>query len=295
MSDGGSGRLLPVDRLAIGYFGGTGLVSLAFGGLPGAGIAAAHAIAIFGITRLAAWRPRAGLAVIARAAYAVCLTPLLYAELAVINRFFTQRYFDATVQAWDAAVFGGQPSIGLSALFPWLSFSEVLHLGYFAYYAIIPAAILGVFATRGAEALQRTALAVAAAFFVSYLIFMFFPVAGPRYEFAQIGGGIGEGTLFGIVHGILEAGSSKGTAFPSSHIAASLAAVVSAGREDRRWFWLLIIPELALTAGTVYGRFHYATDALAGILLGLLVCAVLHASGSGAGGAREAEGGQPAA
>lgn len=294
MSGGRSGGLLPVDRVAIGYFGCTGLVSLAFGGLPGAGIAAAHAIAILGITRLAAWHPRAGIAAIARAAYAVLLTPLLYAELSVLNRFFTQRYFDATVQAWDAAVFGGQPSIDLSAWLPWLPFSEVLHLGYFGYYAIIPAAILGVFATRGIQAMQRTALAVAAAFFVSYLIFMFFPVAGPRYEFAQIGGEIGEGTLFGIVHGILEAGSSKGTAFPSSHIAASLAGVVAAGREDRRWFWLLIIPELALTAGTVYGRFHYATDALAGILLGLLVCAVLRAAGAGADGARAAEGGQPA-
>ncbi len=295
MSGGGTRRLLPVDRVAIGYFGCTGLIALVFGGLTGAGIAAAHAIAAFGITRLAAWRPRAGLAAVARGAYAVLLTPLLYAELAILNRFLTQRYFDATVQAWDAAVFGGQPSIDLSAWLPWLSFSEVLHLGYFGYYAIIPATILGVFATRGLEALQRTALAVAAAFFVSYLIFMFFPVAGPRYEFAQIGGEIGEGTLFGIVHGILETGSSKGTAFPSSHIAASLAGVVAAGREDRRWFWLLLIPELALTAGTVYGRFHYATDALAGILLGLLVCAALRAAEGAAAGARAAGGGQPAA
>ncbi|MCY3700556.1 MAG: phosphatase PAP2 family protein [Gemmatimonadetes bacterium] len=294
MSGGRGGGLLPVDRVAIGYFGCTGLISLAFGGLSGAGIAAAHAIAVFGITRLAAWHPRAGLAAIARGAYAVLLTPLLYAELAVLNRFLTQRYFDATVQAWDAAMFGGQPSIGLSAWLPWLPFSEVLHLGYFAYYAIIPAAILGVFATRGIEAMQRTALAVATAFFVSYLVFMFFPVAGPRYEFAQIVGEIGEGTLFGIVHGILEAGSSKGTAFPSSHIAASLAGVMAAGREDRRWFWLLIIPELALTAGTVYGRFHYAADALAGILLGLLICAVLRAADGAADGARAAESGQPA-
>ncbi|WP_419861388.1 phosphatase PAP2 family protein [Candidatus Palauibacter sp.] len=295
MSGGVRRRLLPVDRVAIGYFGWTGLVALVFGGLSGAGIAAAHAIAIFGITRLAAWHPRAGLAAIARGAYAVLITPLLYAELSVLNRFFTQRYFDATVQAWDAALFGGQPSIDLSAWLPWLSFSEVLHLGYFGYYAIIPAAILGVFATRGIEAFQRTALAVASAFFAAYLIFMFFPVAGPRYEFVQIGGSIGEGTLFGIVHGILEAGSSKGTAFPSSHIAASLAGVVAAGREDRRWFWLLLIPELALTAGTVYGRFHYATDALAGILLGLLVCAVLRRTGSGAEGIRVVGGGQPAA
>lgn len=291
---GGKG-LLPVDRLAIGYFGGTGVFSLAFGGLPGAGIAAAHALAILGIRRLAPWRPRRGPAAIARGAYPVLLTPLLYAELAILNRFLTQRYFDTTVQAWDGYLFGGQPSIDLSAWLPWLPFSEVLHLGYFAYYGIVPAAVLGAFATRGIEAMQRTALAVAAAFFASYLIFIFFPVAGPRYEFAQIAGEISEGTLFGIIHGILEAGSSKGTAFPSSHIAASLAAVVAAGREDRRWFWILLIPEIALTLGTVYGRFHYATDALAGILLGLLVCAVLRAADSRAKGPPAMEGGQPAA
>lgn len=291
----GGKRLLPVDRLAIGYFACTGLFALAFGGLPGAGIAAVHALVAFCIARLGAWHPGGGPAAVVRAAYAVLLTPLLYAELAVLNRFLTQRFFDATVQAWDGAVFGGQPSMDLSAWLPWLPFSEVLHLGYFAYYAIAPIAILGVFATRGVEAMQRTALAVAAAFFASYLIFIFFPVAGPRYEFAQIGGEISDGTLFGIVHGILEAGSSKGTAFPSSHIAASLAAVVAAGREDRRWFWLLLVPETALTLGTVYGRFHYATDALAGILLGLLVCAVLCLTDSGSEGARETAGGQPAA
>lgn len=289
------GRLLPVDRLAIGYFGCTGLFALVFGGLSGAGIAAAHALAMFGISRLASWHPGRGPAAIVRGAYAVLLTPLLYAELAVLNRFLTQRYFDTTVQAWDAALFGGQPSMDLSAWLPWLAFSEVLHLGYFAYYAIVPAAVLGVFATRGLEAMQRTALAVAATFFVSYAIFIVFPVAGPRYEFVQIGGDIGEGTLFGIVHGILEAGSSKGTAFPSSHIAASMAAVLAAGREDRRWFRLLLVPELALTAGTVYGRFHYATDALAGILLALLVCAVLRRTGSRHEAARETEGGQPVA
>ncbi|WP_420633361.1 phosphatase PAP2 family protein [Candidatus Palauibacter sp.] len=278
-----SGRRKPlaIDRLAIGYFGVTGLVALLFGGLPGAGITTAHALIIFGIIRLASSDPRAGLRGVIRASYAVLLTPALYAELAVLNRFVTQRYFDTTVQGWDAAMFGGQPSMELSTLLPWLPFSEVLHLGYFAYYAIVPAALIGVYRTRGFDALHRTACAVTGAFFVSYLIFTFFPVAGPRYEFVRIGGEIGDGTLYRLVHGILETGSSKGTAFPSSHIAASLAAVVAAGREDARWFWLLIVPEIALTIGTVYGRFHYAADALVGALLALAVCLAVYGPGSG--------------
>ena len=263
--------LLAIDRLAIVYFAATGLVGVAFGGLPGVVLAAAHAAIVFGIIRLASWHPAAGWRRFLRVSYAVALTPPLYAELAMLNRFFSERFFDATVQRWDAAIFGMQPSMEMSALLPWLPLSEVLHLGYFFYYAIVPVALYGVYRTRGIDALHRTAVAVAAAFFGCYLIFAFFPVAGPRYEFVPIGGVIGDGTLYGIVHGILETGSSKGTAFPSSHIAASLAGVIAAGREDARWFWLLLVPEIALTLGTVYGRFHYGVDALAGIAVALAV------------------------
>jgi len=262
--------LLAIDRLALVYFAITGLVAAVFGGLTGLGIAAIHALAVGAILALGRWQPRTGFAGFLRASWAVAVCPALYSELATLNRFLTQRFFDDVVQRWDAAIFGGQPSLYLSSVLPWVPFSETLHLGYLAYYAIVPAALIGVYVTRGFDALQRTSIAIATAFFVSYLIFMVFPVAGPRYEFEAIGGEIGRGRFYGLVHAILEGGSSKGTAFPSSHIAASLSAVLGAGREDGRWFWLLIIPEGALALGTVYGRFHYGIDAIAGLILALL-------------------------
>ncbi len=268
------GRPLAIDRLALGYLALTGLFALALGGRAGLWIAVLHASAAVGVSALSRFTPRTGLRGFARASYPVLVTPALYAELATLNRFLTERYFDDAVQVWERAVFGGQPSIELSAALPWLPLSEALHLGYVAYYAIVPLALIGVYRTRGFEALHRTAFAVAGAFFLSYLIFAVFPVAGPRYEFAPIGGRIADGTVYGVVHAILESGSSKGTAFPSSHIAASLAAVLAAGREDARWLWLLIVPEAALALGTVYGRFHYALDAVAGLLLGLMAWAV---------------------
>ncbi len=268
----GSGGLKPLDRLAIGYFAATGLLALVFGGVAGAAVGAAHAVAVLAILRLKSWRyPRASLWEFLRLSYAVLVTPAAYAELSILNRFLTERFFDATVQEWDAALFGLQPSVELSSLFPSLALSEALHLGYMAYYAIIPGALLGVYWLRGAAALHRTSCAVAAVFFVSYLGFVFFPVAGPRYEFPQIGGEIGRGAAYGLVHTILEAGSSKGTAFPSTHIGASLVAILAAGREDARLFWLLIVPQTALAIGAVYGRFHYASDAVAGIAVALLI------------------------
>lgn len=263
--------LLAIDKLAFAYFAVTGLIAAIFGGTIGLAIAAVHALIAFGLTRLKAWRSRTGFAGFMRAGYAVLLTPPLYTELATLNRFFTERYFDQLVIGWDEVLFAGQPSMYLSELLPWVPLSEAFHLGYFAYYGIVPAALIGVYKTRGFEALHRTAFCVAGAFFFCYLTFIAFPVAGPRYEFVRIGGEIADGTFYQLVHAVLESGSSKGTAFPSSHIAASLAAVLAAGREDRRWLWLLIIPEIALAVGTVYGRFHYAIDGVVGVLYALVV------------------------
>lgn len=264
-------RFVALDRFTQGYLGITAALGLGFGGGTGALIAGAHVAAILAIRGLRDRTPSSGLAGFVRGAYPVMLTPLLYKELAVLNRFLTTRFFDPTVQAWDAALFGGQPSMTLSATLPWFPLSEALHLGYGAYYAIVPAALIGVYVTRGQAALVRTAFAVASAFFLCYLAFIAYPVAGPRYEFERIGGALSDGSFYNFVHVILEGGSSKGTAFPSSHIAASLSAVLAAGREDPRWFWILIVPEVALAIGTVYGRFHYGIDAIVGVLAGIAI------------------------
>ncbi|MDX1578037.1 MAG: hypothetical protein R3266_06115, partial [Gemmatimonadota bacterium] len=146
---------LPIDRLFLGYVALTGAVALVLGGPSGAILAFVHAAVFLFVWRTARWQPRAGLAGFVRASYPVLIAPVLYAELATLNRFATEGYFDATVIAWEEAIFGVQPSIALAETFPWLPLSEFLHLGYFAYYAIVPAALIGVFRTRGFDALQR--------------------------------------------------------------------------------------------------------------------------------------------
>ena len=282
--------MLAIDRLFIGYMALAGLFSLVAGGLAGAGLAAIHAVAIAGVWL---WSrrsvPNQPLLRFLRLAYPVALTPVLYTEMATLNQFLVSGYLDEIVQGWEVSLFRVQLSIEASNWFPAFGLSEFLHLGYVSYYLIVPAAVVGVYLTRGPAALHRTAFTVALGFFLSYAIFAVFPVAGPRYFFEKIGGEISTGSIFGVVHAILESGSSKGTAFPSSHIAATASAVLAAGREDRRLFWWLIVPLGSLSLGTVYGRFHYGVDALAGVLLAILAWAAapwligkLSGKGSGA-------------
>lgn len=265
------GAVLAIDRLTAGYVGVTGLYALAFGGRTGAVIAGVHVLVLVAIGLARHWAPRRGLAAFVRVAYPTMLMPFMYRELARLNRFVTDRTFDGVVQGWDSALFGYQPSVEWSGMFPWFPLSEAIHFGYMSYYLIMPIALAAAFFASGRRGAHRAAFTLMAAFYSCYAFFIAFPVAGPRYEFARIGGALADGSIYAVVHDILESGSSKGTAFPSSHVAASLAVVLAAAREDRRWLWALIVPEVALIVGTVYGRFHYAIDALVGLGFGVAV------------------------
>jgi membrane-associated phospholipid phosphatase len=117
------------------------------------------------------------------------------------------------------------------------------------------------------RALERATTTIALGFFICYLFFVVFPVAGPRYLFPPLSGPPARSEIYAAVHAILDRGSSKGTAFPSSHVAASVSSLLAAWRESRSAGAILLLPVSALVVGTVYGRFHYGVDALAGLLV----------------------------
>lgn len=257
----------PGDVLVAAYLAATGVLALVSGTRTGMLLAALHLAALGAlhfVVRLPV--PRHPFGAFLRLGWPVAITPLFYTELATLNQQLFPGYFDAAVQRWEQALFGAQLSVVSSGWFDALWFSEILHLGYVSYYLIVPAALLVGWKFGGRPGLERVAFTTALAFYLCYLCFAVFPVAGPRYEFARIVGPQTEGLFFSVVHGILETGSAKGTAFPSSHVAATVSAWIAAGVYDRRAFWILAPFAVSLTLGTVYGRFHYGIDALAGLV-----------------------------
>ena len=66
----------------------------------------------------------------------------------------------------------------------------------------------------------------------------------------------------------LASGSSYGAAFPSSHVAATIAATSGAWRGNRRLGMLMAVPAILLTISVVYCQVHYGVDAVAGIGVG---------------------------
>jgi membrane-associated phospholipid phosphatase len=198
--------------------------------------------------------------------------PLLYTELAVLNQAVHDgRYFDDAIIALEQAVFAGQPSQEWAAAAPWVWLSEPLHAAYLSYYFIVLLPPLLLYLHGRTQEFRRTAFAVMLSFFAHYLFFIYFPVQGPRYLFPAPGGELASGPFYQLAHKVLEAGSAQGAAFPSSHVGVSVTQTLMTMRYLPRAAPLIGALTLGLSVGAIYGGFHYAIDALAGVVLGVIV------------------------
>lgn len=195
------------------------------------------------------------------------LLVLLYSEMpALIQAAGHLDGFDASLIRLEGSLFGGQPAQELARLFPVRVLSEALHLAYLAYYPIIYVVPALLWWTDRRADFHAAVFVLVLTFVVCCICYILRPVAGPRYLWESAAP---EGFFRSVVTWLLEARSSRGTAFPSSHVAVSVAQSVLAIRCFGSRGVVLAVLTGGLALGAVYGGFHYALDVLAGALLGL--------------------------
>jgi membrane-associated phospholipid phosphatase len=260
-------ELRPVELVLLAY---SALVAVVVGvrapGLAGwQWLLVAHGLmfGLFGLLLLG----RPGRLSVLREAAPLLLLFGLYAELDVLNAG-NRVVHDALVQQWEAALFGGQPSRDWWRAAPSAFWSFVLHGAYLGYYLILTAPPVWLVLRRDIEGLRRFMLMVMTTFVVCYVFFIFAPVAGPYYVFDRPEGPFVDNIMARLVYNALEEGSSYGAAFPSSHVAATAAAVMATWRVSRRAGMVLVVPALLLVVSVVYCQMHYAVDAGAGLVIG---------------------------
>jgi membrane-associated phospholipid phosphatase len=260
-------------RLVAGYLVATAfpLVRAATAGPRGVAILGFHLVVLAGVVTVLMRRPWRDDVI---AWIPLVLWPVLYAEVPTVIAGLGTTFRDTTVQAWDLALFGTQPSRTLAGTLPSIFVSELVHAGYLSYYALIylPPAML--FARGRRAEFTRTVFAVTAVCLVCLVGFTLFPVAGPRFLWGAPAE-MPRGPMRSLATWVLELGSARGTAFPSSHAAVAVAQSMMALRVQRPVGLVASAATLLLSAGAVYGGFHYAVDVLAGIALGAAVVALV--------------------
>lgn len=265
----------PVDRLLLGYVGFVTIVVLARGSIlqQGAGwLLAMHALFALLVWLFTRLGPEDAVGRRLDDLYPLIMLVPLYGAIGVLGAqvgWESVLARDLTIQRWEAAIFGGQPSYDWIRRRPSPFWSGVLHLAYFSYYPIV---LLGplLLLLRGRRAAARSVLfTMMLAYVACYVVFVLYPVAGPYYAFPQPTGPVREVWSAQLVYGVLARGSSFGAAFPSSHVAATVAVTLGVWRYWRTLGGVFAVAATLLTVATVYCQMHYAIDAVSGVMVGV--------------------------
>ncbi len=274
-----AGSLSPADKIIIAYLlVMTLLVFLSRERIPDwPSYVGRHALMIFAVIAIAKWvsvfAGRAGRFV--RAWYPVPLIPSTYFELNYLVPRLHARDFDWELAAIDHRVFGAHPTVWLER-FLWPPLTEVLQVAYASYY-FYPIILGAVLWSKGRfDRFHFFVFILALGFYLSYLGYIIVPAIGPRFILAdQQTVPLTGLLLFSYIRNALDNASGvTRDCFPSGHTALTLLVLYYAHKFHRRTFWSIVAPASALIFSTVYLRYHYVIDVLAGAGLAALVVVV---------------------
>jgi len=250
------------------------LMAILGNGVPGrAWLIAAHLTLGGSLLILNRARPSAGILRVIRDWHPLVLFPLLYKEVEGLAAVIGDWRLTAAIPAWESALFAGQPNLYLSERLAFVPLSEYLHLCYLSYVIVIPSVAAYWYVSGRRAVFGELLLMLSTALLGSYLFFILLPVDSPYYLSPRLGPPLSGHFFFDLVHQMSARGGARGGAFPSAHVSGAVVVSLVAWRHQRRLAYLLVPFTGSLMIATVYGRFHYVLDALAGAALAIAVVA----------------------
>ena len=198
--------------------------------------------------------------------YPLVVLTAVYGSVGLVNapREAAGLSYDAVVQGWEAATFGRQVAHEWSRDPNSTAVSWPLSLSYLAFFPVLIAAPALLWWRRRHECARQMIFGITLTFFTCYILFLLFPVAGPPYLWGWPLDPRHTRLPARMVQDLIDNADSWGSAFPSSHVAASMAAAMLGLRMWRPLGLMLLPMAVAICIGVVYFQVHYAIDALAG-------------------------------
>ncbi len=193
-----------------------------------------------------------------------------FEEMGKLVHLVSPGWQDAKLIAFDHWLTGVNPSLWLER-FAHPALNEFMQFAYFTYFLYL--LLLGgvLYCRRDAEGYWAAMTYSAVGYVLGYFIAILFPVQSPWFTLA----GMWHRELVGgpfttLINLIEKCGRVHGAAFPSQHVAGTVAALWGAWRHRRWLFWVFLPFVLSMCVSTVYVRNHYVADVFGGILTGTL-------------------------
>ncbi len=208
------------------------------------------------------------------------LIPLAYRESGL---FFTpdpSHRLDHLFIQWDNALL--RNSIVAYGLSHWSTIlTPYFEFAYMLTYPLVPLGLLSLIVARQRGCMKKPEgstpelvvdhfwTASLLAMFTCYVVYPFFPLTPPRVLFP----GLVDDSHSALRHlnlWLLHQNGDQASLFPSGHVAGVTAVALAVRAYLPRLGCVFIIGAVSIALATVVGRYHYAADALAGTLVGLM-------------------------
>ena len=207
------------------------------------------------------------------------LTLLAYREMDWFSGLAKDHHLELRWVEWDRWLLyqgHGQRAIeALGSVIP-----NYLELCYLLVYAVGPFAVAAVYALERRERAKGVVFLYLLGTLGAYALFPYFLSDPPRTLF-------GDTDLPNILTALRRFNLSivggygiHSSVFPSAHVSSAFSAAWAFFLfvpEKKRWGWGMLIYAVSVAIATVYGRYHYAVDALAGLGVSVVAATILFA------------------
>jgi membrane-associated phospholipid phosphatase len=196
---------------------------------------------------------------------------LVFDSLGRVVHYINPIDIDPLLIRLDYMIFHGHPTVMLEKItHPLLT--DVLQLAYSSYYFIPISFCILLFVNNQKKEFDRSVFLILLCFYLSYLGYILWPALGPRFSMNDLQTIELRGLLVAepIQRTLNYLEGTKRDAFPSGHTAVTVLVLYLAHRYDRSYFWIALPVVSALIFATVYCRYHYVVDIIAGIGLTIL-------------------------
>lgn len=152
-----------------------------------------------------------------------------------------------------------------------------LELCYLLVYSLGTFCIIVLWVKMHRQSVDRFYVILLTGTLLSYAMFPYFPSQPPRLAFPGVGFPVSHNVFGSFNLFLLRKATIHSAVFPSAHVSSAFAAA---------WGMFLVLPRyktfasallgyaVSVAIATVYGRYHYAADAVAGFLVSLIAAAL---------------------
>lgn len=211
--------------------------------------------------------------------YPVPVTLIVFKELYLMVHPINPHDFDAMFIAIDRWIFGTDPTQWLGHwTHPFLT--EVMQFSYSMFYFLFLIAAIEYYQKNRVEEFRYGMFVVLYSFYLSYVFYFIFPAVGPRFtlhSFATMDADLPGVFMTRAMRELLNSAESiplnaanpidfaQRDVFPSGHVQLTLVLIFLAYQSHLKSRNFILVVGVLLVISTVYLRYHYVVDVIAGI------------------------------